>query len=795
MSSPPPRPPAIHLPLRRRSAVEAMSGLLTVVLSTVLLAGLYFGRDVLIPLSLAALITFLLSPLVTLLERWLGKVLPVLLAMSLVLGGAVTLGWVLGRQAVDLANELPGYKENIRSKLRSVQLSEGGAYDKLSETVDDLKKELPGGDDKKRGLGSGRDTKKPAFPVEVVEDSSESPMENFRSVASPVLGPLGTSALVFLLATFMLLKRNDLVGRILRLIGQGRISATTRAMDEAGTRVRRYLLMQLVVNVTYGIPLAIGLYFIGVPNAVLWGALAAGLRFIPYIGPWIAAVFPILLSLAVSPGWTEPLLTLGLFIVLELVSNNVLEPWLYGSSTGVSPIALIVAAVFWTWLWGPVGLVMATPFTVCLVVMGRHIPQLSFFSVVLGEEEALTPAEDFYHRLLKQGEHDETELAESILKTKSLTELYDSILIPVLVASEEDHRSGAIDADQRGRIVKALGELVEELAERYVLPLQDGTDTAHHPDYRVQCIAARAERDEIASEMTAHVLLQQGFDAAKVPGVRVTSELIIALQRDQPDIVCISVIEPSKAIHARNLCQRIRRALPEQRIVVGLWGRLDGMTEDAQMLRDAGVEEFFTRIADLSAYADRLASHLGEETEPPARPADEEERLLALDRLGMVNSEREPVLDHITEKVARVFEAPVTAITLVDREWQWFKSHSGLPEELAAGGRIARDQSICAHVVAANGAIVVKDLKRDRRFARNPLLLQHGIRFYAGVPIRSANGQPLGALCVMDTSPRVFSKREQRMLEENAAEAAEEIERMAETAPLETTAPETAPST
>ena len=771
-----------------------MSGLLTVVLSTVLLAGLYFGRDVLIPLSLAALITFLLSPLVTLLERWLGKVLPVLLAMSLVLGGAVTLGWVLGRQAVDLANELPGYKENIRSKLRSVQLSEGGAYDKLSETVDDLKKELPGGGDKKRGLGSGRDKKEPAFPVEVVEDSSESPMENFRSVASPVLGPLGTSALVFLLATFMLLKRNDLVGRIIRLIGQGRISATTRAMDEAGTRVRRYLLMQLVVNVTYGIPLAIGLYFIGVPNAVLWGALAAGLRFIPYIGPWIAAVFPVLLSLAVSPGWTTPLLTVGLFIVLELVSNNVLEPWLYGASTGVSPIALIVAAVFWTWLWGPVGLVMATPFTVCLVVMGRHIPQLSFFSVVLGEEEALTPAEDFYHRLLKQGEHDETELAESILKTKSLTELYDSILIPVLAASEEDHRSGAIDADQRGRIVKALGELVEELAERYVFPLQDGTDTAHHPDYRVQCIAARAERDEIASEMIAHVLLQQGFDATKVPGVRATSELISALQRDQPDIVCISVIAPSKAIHARNLCQRIRRALPEQRIVVGLWGRLDEMAEEAQMLRDAGVEEFFTRIADLSAYADRFASSQGDETAPPARPADEEDRLLALDRLGLVNSEREPVLDHITEKVARVFEAPVTAITLVDREWQWFKAHSGLPEELAADGRIARDQSICAHVVASNGAVVVKDLKRDRRFARNPLLLKHGIRFYAGVPIRSANGHPLGALCVMDTSPRGFSKREQRMLEENAADAAEEIERMAETAAPEPSAPPDTPA-
>jgi predicted PurR-regulated permease PerM/methylmalonyl-CoA mutase cobalamin-binding subunit len=782
MSSPPPRPPTVHLP-RRPSSAEALSGIRNVVLTSALLAGLYFGREVLIPLSLAALITFLLAPLVTRLERWLGKVLPVLLAMSLVLGGAVSVGWVLGRQALDLADQLPGYKENLRTKIRSIRSPEGGALDKLSETVDDLKKELPGGDDKKRRLESGADEEVPPIPVEVVEDSSGSPMEEFRAVAAPVLGPLGTSALVFLLATFMLLKRNDLVGRIIRLIGQGRISATTRAMDEAATRVRRYLLMQLVVNVCYGIPLAVGLHFIGVPNALLWGALAAGLRFIPYIGPWIAAAFPILLSLAVSPGWTAPLLTLGLFIALELVSNNVLEPWLYGASTGVSSIALIVAAVFWTWLWGPVGLVLATPFTVCLVVMGRHIPQLSFLSVVLGEEQALTPAEDFYHRLLKQGEHDETELAESILKTSSVTELYDSILIPVLLACEDDHRTGAIDTDQRGRIAKALGELVGDLAERYVLPVDDGAGTTHHPACRVRCIAARAERDEIASEMVAHVLVQQGFDAAIVPGVRVTRELILALERELPDIVCISVVEPSKAIHARNLGERIRRALPEQRIVVGLWGRSDEPADEARMLREAGVEECFTRLADFSAFADRLASHLAEETEPPARTEDEEERLLALERLGLPGSEREPVLDHITEKVARVFEAPVTAITLIDRDWQWFKAHFGLPAELAGEEKIARDLSICAHVVAANGAVVVKDLKRDRRFAKNPLLLQHGIRFYAGVPIRSANGQPLGALCLMDTSPRGFSNRERRMLEANAAEAAEEIERMAEAAP------------
>jgi predicted PurR-regulated permease PerM/GAF domain-containing protein len=782
MSSTPHRPPAVIPPLRRRPAADALSGIRAVTLTSALMAGLYFGRDVLIPLSLAALITFLLSPLVSMLERWLGKVVAVLLAMSLLLGGAVSLGWAVAHQAIDLANELPGYKENIRSKLRAFQLPEGGPIDRLTETMADLKRELPG-DGKEKESGLGGPGEEIPVPVAVVDDATDSTLGTLRLVAAPVLGPLGTTALVVLLATFMLLKREDLQGRVIRLIGQGRISATTRAMDEAGSRVRRYLLMQLVINVTYGIPLAIGLYFIGVPNALLWGALAAALRFIPYIGPWIAAAFPILLSLAVSPSWATPLLTLGLFIVLELVSNNVMEPWLYGSSTGVSPIALIVAAVFWTWLWGPVGLVLAAPFTVCLVVMGRHIPQLSFLSVVLSEEEALTPAEDFYHRLLKQGESDETELAESILKSKPLTELYDAILIPVLRASEEDHLAGATDADQRARVLKALGELVEDLGERY-LPLADeAAETGEQTACRVQCVAARAERDEIAGAMAAHVLHQQGFEAVKVSGIRITTELIRSLQDHPADVVCISVVEPTKAIHARNLCQRIRRALPEQRIVAGLWGRRDDLAEDTKMLTEAGVSEVVASTTDLAESVERLASRLAEQAGPPGLPADEEERMIALDRLGLTNDEREPVLDRITAKLARVFEAPVTAITLIDRERQWFKAHTGLPEDLAAEGPVPRDLSICAHVVAANRPVLVRDLKRDRRFMDSPMLLKHGIRFYAGVPVRAANGQPLGALCVMDTTPRGFSKRELKVLEEKAEEAAEELERIADITP------------
>ncbi|RYD44609.1 MAG: AI-2E family transporter, partial [Verrucomicrobiaceae bacterium] len=418
-----------------------------------------------------------------------------------------------------------------------------------------------------------------------------------------------TAALVLLLATFMLLKREDLRGRLLRLIGQGRISTTTKAFDEAGTRVRKYLLMQLVVNVTYGIPLAIGLYFIGVPNAVLWGALATVLRFIPYIGPWIAAAFPVMLSLAVSPDWLTPLLTLGLFVVLELVSNNVIEPWLYGTSTGVSPVALIVAAVFWTWLWGTAGLVLATPFTVCMVVMGRHIPQLAFLSVLLGEEEALTPADDCYQRLLRRGEHDEMELAESFLQHKPLVELYDSTLIPVMIAAERDQRIGSIDREQRDQIIHAMGELVEELGER-PLPGENG-EKAEEIDCHVCCLAARAERDEMAGSMLVHVLRQQGFEAEQLPARRVVSELIGALQNKQPDLVCMSVVAPSTIGHARSLCRKVREAFPDVRIAVGLFGKEDEVSDDEmKILRDAGADEVFTEIAEVLKYASRVASTL-----------------------------------------------------------------------------------------------------------------------------------------------------------------------------------------
>ena len=442
---------------------------------------------------------------------------------------------------------------------------------------------------------------------------------------------------MLLLVIFMLLRREDLRSRLIGLVGKGHISTTTRAMEDAGARVFRYLLMQLVVNVSYGIPVAIGLYFIGVPNAVLWGAFATVLRFIPYIGPWIGAAMPVALSLAVSPSWTMPLLTIGLFVVLELLSNNVMEPWLYGSSTGVTPIALIVAAVFWTWLWGPVGLILSTPLTVCLVVMGRHVPRLSFLSVLLSDEEALTPAEDCYHRLLTVGEQDELEFVEAYLKANSLMALYDSVFIPVIIATETDHRLELLDDEQRLLVEQSLRDIIEDLGalpqvESKIDVLKAAAVDAQQSigparPFQVYCLPARADRDELAGAMLVQLLQEQGLAAQSAPGKLAVSELVDLVEKVGPDAACISVVSPSTVIQARHLCVKLKARFPQLKIVVGLWGTTQGVTDATKRLRNSGANEVVTTLNDAVI---QLAQNMPTRAEQMI-PATIEERAAAHD--------------------------------------------------------------------------------------------------------------------------------------------------------------------
>ena len=784
-------------PKSKTAAADALVGLWTVALTAFVIAALYFARDLLIPLALSALLTFLLSPLVGRLERWIGRIAAVLFVVVLIFTATGAAGWMLTRQLVDLATKLPEYKGNIVTKLHAFQTPKNGAFTKFSQTVDELKQELPGGSapaaptitqepgKPRTAVVSPPNPPTQAVSVKVVETSKANPFELVQTIITPLLGPLGTAALVLVLVICMLFQREDLRNRLIRLIGQGNISATTRAMDDAADRVSRYLRMQLLVNVTYGVCIGVGLYFIGVPNAALWGALSMVLRFIPYVGPWISTILPTLLALAVSPHWMMPVLTVVLFGGIELILNNVLEPLLYGKYTGVSSIALIVAAVFWTWLWGPLGLVLATPLTVCLVVMGRHVPRLSFLSVVLSDEEALTPAEDCYHRLLTAGEQDEMEFVDSYLKANSLTALYDSVLIPVITAAERDARE-SLDEQELAQVKQSLRDILEDLASRPLVPAQieaEKTEAKHipplpfAPGYRVYCVPARAERDELAGTMLAQLLQQQDFEVKNASAKLDARELLDIVESDDAEVVCISVVSPSTVIHARYLCTKLRARFPRLKIIVGLWGATENASETANRLRDSGADEVVVSLAEAVMQICKSAPPLTAPMMPAPIPADEDERLAALAELQLLDTGAELVFDRITAKLARIFEVPIALLTLSDRDRQFFKSQTGLPENLARARQTSRDISICGHVVAGNEVLVIEDLARDRRFANNPLLKERGLRFYAGVPVHAPNGQPIGSLCILDTKPRQLTPREKRLLQEYANDVMEEVSR------------------
>lgn len=596
----------MSVPIKKAAAADSLATIANILLCAFIIGALYLGREILVPLALAALLTFMLGPLATRLQRWLGRIGAVLSVVLMMVIATLGAGWVLTSQAVDLARQLPDYKVNIQQKLRAIHVPKGGPMKRISETWDELKKDLPGSG-QAQGSSAGESRESPPTPVTVVERKDER-LEFMQVILTPVLGPLGTAALVLLLLVFMLLQRDDLRSRLIRLVGEGRIGATTRAMDDAAVRVSKYLRMQLIVNVTYGIPVAVGLYFIGIPNAILWGALATVLRFIPYVGPWIAAAFPILISLAVSPDWIAPLLTIGLFVALELVSNNVMEPWLYGTSTGVSPIALIVAALFWTFLWGPVGLVLATPLTVCLVVMGRHVPKLAFLSIILSDEEALTPAEECYYQLQRAGGHGGMDLVETFLKSNPPADLFDSVLIPVIIAAGTDQRAGLLDRGQLEMIQQGMADILEELD----VPADPSVSGTMDPqDSPVCCLPAKAQRDVLAGEMLAHLLSQQGFAAHTAPVSLPPDQQLDWIARLNPRVVCVSAVAPTTIIHARHLCSRLRRSFPDLTIIAGIWGGGKRATDASQALKDSGADEVVTTLMDAAARVEFHAAAAG----------------------------------------------------------------------------------------------------------------------------------------------------------------------------------------
>ena len=602
-----------------------------------------------------------------------------------------------------------------------------------------------------------------------------------QTIVGPLLAPLATAGLVVIFVIFVLLEREDLRDRFIKLAGAGDLQKSTQAINDAAARVSRYLLMQLLVNLSYGIPIGIALYFIGVPNAVLWGLLAAVLRFVPYLGPFLAALFPIALAIAVDPGWTMLFWVVGLFLMAELVSNNVIEPWLYGSSTGLSSLAIIMAAIFWTTLWGPVGLFLATPLTVCLVVIGRYVPRLEFLGILLGSDPVLAPEERLYQRLLAGNLEEAVELAEDYVDEHSSREFYDNVGIPALRLAENDRQRSTTDTTYRRLVADTAICVVREVEDHVREKAGFGDEPNEQAgegrvpsagEARILCLAGRTELDRAAVEMMAQVLGERGIGARVLPPIAVSQGALGQLDLHGVDVVCLSYLHPQPQVYARYICRRLRRRAPHIKLAVCCWNPAPGIGQtDAlakQMAADAAFTSLEACIDRVDAWVSRAPSSAGA---PSVHPGTEQEQLEALHDLGLASASGRR-FDEVSRKVAQAFGAPIALVSL--------GNEGGHPGDEAVDPHVTGQpahESLDAHVVAANEVLVSEDVTEDPRFADDPLVLEKGIRFYAGAPLRTRSGLVVGSLSVIDTQPRQFSEPDRQRLQTMADELMVDLER------------------
>jgi predicted PurR-regulated permease PerM len=556
-----------------------------------------------VPFALAILLTFVLTPPVTALERWVGRIPAVLLVVALVFTVFGLAVWGVERQMEHLVDDLPAYRDNIRTKIADVRgAGSGGAVERLLATIEGIKTDL-----------QTTDAPKPAASRSVVVTAEQHAASSGFAWLAPIVGPLGTAGLVLVMVIFMLLERRDLRDRLIGLFGHGRLAITTKAIDEAGTRVSRQLLMQSLVNLVYGIAAGVGLAFLGVPYPLLWASLGAALRFIPYVGPVLGAGAPILVSFAALDGWTGPLEVLAMFVALELFTNLVLETALNAGAAGLSQVALLTSVAFWTWLWGPLGLLMATPLTVCLVVLGKHVPGLEFVGTLMADTPALAPEHGFYQRLLARDQGEAADLIDRYLKTEPPRGVYDVLLLPALNYAERDRLEQRLSQEEETAVVDATRELLADASESIRRLPPDPTprpDTPQHAGprdpLRVLGYASNGVTDELALAMLAHMLDDLPIVVEITKTRMVASELVSLVDERRVSVVCLADLPPSPSSKTRYFVRRLRAAFPELRILVGRWGPPALADESTQALRDAGANHVASTLAQTREYVGGL---------------------------------------------------------------------------------------------------------------------------------------------------------------------------------------------
>jgi predicted PurR-regulated permease PerM len=597
---PPPAPPIVRGRLQDAFAGGGLGVLVVVVL--------YFAQIIFIPVALAVFLTFLMAPVVDLLERWVGRavavVASVLTATCLLFG----IGWMVTHQLTGLVETLgqTEYKRNINEKKEFAQRWLDKAK-RMSAMFDGNTQDAPKNGDKPAGdqpqPGEQKENPAPAAAIPPVAVPSIAPtwLSILPGSLERVVEVLAQAALVVVLVVFMLLRREDMRNRVIRLIGHGRLTLTTMAIDDAAARISRFLFAQLIVNSCYGLVFSAGLWMLGVPYAFLWGFLAAVMRYVPYVGIWLAVLPPIVLSLAASPGWALPLWVVGMVGVLELVCANVVEPMLFGQSIGVSEVALLVSAAFWAWLWGPIGLVLSAPLTVCLVVLGKYVPQLAFFDILLGDAPALPARLMFYQRLLARDQDEAATVIEAFARTDPAENAYDEFLIPALVSAKRDRDRGDLAESDEQFIVTAVRETAEQLAAGALAALAPPSAPVEGPRVQVLGCPARDETDEMALRMFQALLDPGRWDLEVLPVAALAAELLDRVDQMELAAVTIAALPPGGLANTRYLCKRLRQRFPDLKITVGLWG-LEGDTSHArELLAAAGADHVATTMLETRA--------------------------------------------------------------------------------------------------------------------------------------------------------------------------------------------------
>jgi predicted PurR-regulated permease PerM len=549
---------------------------------------LYWAQAVIVPVALATLMAFLLTPVVTALQRWLGRVPAVIAVVMLAFAALGLVGWLVTQQLAGLVGELPAYRQNIHQKILDVRGMDTGSLDTLQRAVEQLQAEI-----------EAAPKEDPHGPQVVVNPQPVDRLWGFPSAVGPIVGRLATAGLIAVLVIFMLLEREALRNRLIRLFGHRRLVLTTRAFDEAGSRVSRYLLVQSLVNAVFGTTAGIGLWLIGLPYPVLWGALAGVARYVPYVGPTAAVVAPLLVALALE-GWVRPVLVLALFVALEIVTNLVFETAVYAGVAGVSQVALLVAVAFWAWLWGPLGILLATPLTVCLAVMGKYVPGLDFVSTLISDEPVLAPDVSYYQRLLAGDQAEAIEIAERHANEGAPESTYDAIMLPALNYAERDRIEGRLSTDEERSVIEATRELLAEAP----VHVPEGAAASELGSVRVLGVPADGEGDVVALHMLADLLRGTPVSLDLRPGFVLTSEIVEVVQREAYRAICIADLPPSAPAKSRNLAKRVRAVAPDLPILIGRWAPAPLADESDEALRAAGATHV---AASLIATRDHLA--------------------------------------------------------------------------------------------------------------------------------------------------------------------------------------------